>query len=264
MAVTGNAPRPRRLLMTLALADLRNIARDGLLAFLIFLPLAIALAYRFLIPDHANLEALVQAQLPANLEPYGSMIETVVDGIEPVLMSAFVGMSPGLIGAVYGLLLVDERDERTLAVLRVMPISFGQYLLARMVTPCALSLLVTIIAYPLAGMMPLPLTTVILIASAGVTTVPVVVLGIVVFASNKVAALAVMRVMTGVLALPMFAYFATPAQELLAWPIPSFWQMKALWLAADGRAFAWVLVLTVAINIPLSIWLYSRFANRNE
>lgn len=264
MAATENGAHPRRLLLTLALADLRNIARDGLLPFLIFLPLVIALIYRFLIPDHATLEALARSQLPADLEHYRGMIEAVVDGIEPVFMGIFIGMSPGLIGAVYGLLLVDERDERTLAVLRVMPISFGQYLLARMVTPCALSLVVTVIAYPLAGMAPLPIATVILIASVGVTTVPVVVLAIVVFASDKVAALAIMRVTNGLLALPFLAYFATPMQELLAWPIPSFWQMKALWLALDGQTFAWALVLTVAINIPLAAWLYVRLANRNE
>lgn len=255
--------KPRRLLLTLALADIRRIARDGLLAFLIFLPVGVALIYRFLLAD-AELQDLLDAGLPADLEVHRNLLQAVADGIEPMLMGVFVGMSPGLIGAVYGLLLADERDERTLAVLRVMPISFGQYLFARMVTPCILSLIVTIMAYPIAGMAPMPLETVILIALAGVTTVPVVVLAIVVLASNKVAALAVMRVVNGLLAIPVLAYFASPAQELFAWPMPSFWQMKALWLAADDQPFAWALTVTPAINIPLTIWLYSRFVNRNE
>jgi fluoroquinolone transport system permease protein len=133
-------------------------------------------------------------------------------------------MSPGLIGAVYGLLLVDERDERTLAVLRAMPLSFARYLAARMATPCVLSLLMTIGAYAVAGLAPLPLTTVAVIAAVGATTVPVVSLTIVVFASNKVAALAIMRVVNAALALLILAYFATPLQEVLAWPVPTFWQ----------------------------------------
>ncbi|NJO35131.1 MAG: hypothetical protein HC869_20510 [Rhodospirillales bacterium] len=111
---------------------------------------------------------------------------------------------------------------------------------------------------PFAEMAPPPLPTVILIALSGVTTVPVVVLAIAVFASSKAAALAVMRVMSGLLALPCLAYFGTPAQELLAWPIPS------VWLAADGQVFAWALLLTIAINIPSAIWLHSRLASRNE
>lgn len=94
----------------------------------------------------------------------------------------------------YGLLLVDERDELTLAVLQVMPLPFARYLAARMATPCLLSMLMTIAVCPVAGLAPLPLGTVAVIALAGATTVPVVTLTIVTFASNKVVALAMMRV----------------------------------------------------------------------
>ena len=179
-------------------------------------------------------------------------------------MGIFIMMSPGLIGAVYGLLLVDERDQRTLAVLRVMPISFAHYLTARLAAPCILSIIVTVAAYPLAGMAPLPFATVTLLALAGATTVPVVVLSIVTFASTKVGALAVMRVANTILSLPCLDYFATPLQEMLAWPVPSFWPMKALWLAGEGQPYSWALVLALVINLPLTAWLYARFTQRRE
>jgi hypothetical protein len=251
-------------MLTLAISDFRNIWRDGLLAFLILLPLFIALIYRLLIPDQQELEAMVQSRLPGDLEPYRAALTYAASAMEKLLMGIFIGMSPGLIGAVYGLLLVDERDQRTLAVLRVMPIAFAHYLLARLATPCILSILVTIAAYPLAGLAPLPAETVVAIGLVGATTVPVVVLSIVTFASTKVGALVVMRLVNGALALPFLAYFASPLQEVLAWPVPSFWQMKALWLASDGEPYLWVLALTPVINIPLAVWLYSRFARRNE
>jgi hypothetical protein len=253
-----------RLTLSLVRTDLRNITRDGLLAFLIALPLLVAVIYRFVIPDQSELARIVQSELSADLAPHRALLETLVGAMAPVLMSIFIAMSPGLIGAVYGLLLVDERDERTLAVLRVMPVSFARYLAARMATPCVLSILVTICAYPLAGLAPLPLATVAAIALVGGTTVPVVTLAIVSFAPNKVAALAVMRVANALLALPILAFFATPTQALLAWPIPSFWQMKALWLAVDGQPFLWALALTLALNIALTLWLYRRFASRSE
>lgn len=244
-----------RLTLLLMLTDLRNVTRDALLAFLIVSPLMIALILRFAIPDDAALAQIVEAY---------PQLGTVVDARGPLLMSIVVSMSPGLIGAVYGLLLVDERDERTLAVLRVMPLSFARYLTARMATPCVLSLLMTIAAYPVAGLAPLPLATVAIIAAVGATTVPVVTLTIIAFASNKVAALAIMRVVNAVLALPILAYFATPLQELLAWPVPTFWQMKALWLAADGQPFLMPLLLTATLNVFLTVWLYGRFARRSE
>lgn len=248
----------------LALSDARNIARDGLLGFLILLPLGVALIFRFLIPSEAQLERMVESNLPGDLAAYQSLFSVIAAGLDEVLMAIFVGMSPGLIGAVYGLMLVDERDQRTLAVLRVMPINFARYLAARLVTPCGLSLAVTIAAYPLCGRLPLPALDIVAIAVAGTSTVPTAVLAIVTFASNKVGALAMMRVVNGALALPFLAYFASPVQGLLAWPVPSFWQMKALWLASQGQAYVWPLACTLALNMVFSAWLFRRFNRRRE
>lgn len=246
---------PMHLTLSLMLFDLRNITRDSLLAFLITSPLLIALIFRFAIPDDAALERIVQSY---------PQLETLVSARGPVLMSIVVSMSAGLIGAVYGLLLVDERDERTLTVLRVMPVSFGRYLFARLTTPCLLSMLMTIAAYPVAGLAPLPFATVAAIAMVGATTVPVVTLTIVTFSTNKVVALAIMRVVNALLALPILAYFASPLQEMLAWPVPTFWQMKSLWLATEGQTYLWALTLTPALNAPLVLWLYHRFTRRSE
>lgn len=246
---------PLRLTFSLLLADARNVTRDNLLAFLIGSPLLIALIFRFAMPDTAALAQVVDTY---------PQLESLVDARGPVLMSIVISMSAGLIGAVYGLLLVDERDERTLTALRVMPVSFAHYLFARLATPCLMSILVIVAAYPVAGLAPLPLPTVAIIAMAGATTVPVVTLTIAAFAPNKVAALAIMRVANAFLALPILAYFASPLQEILAWPVPSFWQMKALWLATEGQPYQLALLLTPALNVPLTLWLYQRFARRSE
>lgn len=259
-----SAPGKRRLLTTLLWGDLRSIRRDSFLAFLVLMPLLVALIFRYLIPDQADLERMIQSDLPADIAVHRSLLLRLASGLEPGLMGIFVGISPGLIGAVYGLLLVDERDQRTLMVLRIMPVAFGHYLAARMAAPCVLAILVTIVAYPVAGMWPVHPAAVILTAIAGATTVPTIVLLIATLASNKVAALAIMRVSNGALALPFLAWFASPAQELMAWPVPSFWQMKALWLAGEGKDYLWALALTPAINLPLSYCLYRWFVRRPE
>jgi hypothetical protein len=184
--------------------------------------------------------------------------------MEPLLMTMFVGLTPGLVGGVYGLLLADERDERMVAVVRVMPVTFAQYLTARLLAPCALSLLVTIAAYPIAGLAPLSHPAVAAIAIGGAPVAPLTALAIAAFAPNKVAALALLRVINALWGLPILAYFATPAQAQLAWPVPTYWQMKALWLAIEGRPFGWTLLLCTAISAPLILWLYRRFERRAE
>ena len=257
-------PRAMRLVSALVRADLRNVSREPLLAALILMPFVLALVYRFVLPDPADLAALVRGPLDADVERHRALLIRLADAMEPVLMTIFVGLTPGLVGGVYGLLLADERDERTLAVVRVMPAPFAQYLTARMLAPCALSLLVTIAAYPIAGLAPLPLPAVAAIAIGGAPIAPLTALAIAAFAANTVTALALLRVVNALWGLPILAYFATPAQVRLAWPVPTYWQMKALWLAVEGRPYGWTLLLCPVISAPLIVWLYRRFERRSE
>jgi len=246
------------LAATLLAADLRRVFRDGLMAGIIVAPLAVALVFRLFVPDAATLEAILATQL-------GAVKGTELARAAPVLlMSLLAAVAPGLVGAVHGLLLVGERDERTLMALRVMPVSFARYMAMRMFTPLALSVAMTIIAYPLAGLAPLPIATVGLLALVNATSAPVVALAMAAFARDKVAALAVMRVANSVLALPILAYFATPPLLFLAWPSPAYWQMTALWSAAEGSPFAGFVAMALAINAGLGAWLYARFQRQGE
>lgn len=255
--MTGAMP-PRRvaLLLNLVGADLRNVARDGLMATIIVAPLAVALIFRAFVPG--------PEQLAASLAPsLGNVLASDLAGAAPILlMSLLMAIAPGLVGAVYGLLLVDERDQRTLQVLRVMPMPFAHYMAARMVTPLALSVTMTIAAYPIAGLAPLPFGTVVMLAVVGAASAPMVALAMAAFARDKVAALAIMRVVNSVLALPVLAYFATPPALFLAWFSPAYWQMKALWLAADAAPFAVALGVALAFNLILTVLFYARLERR--
>lgn len=248
-APKAKPPRLFRLIRLSAAADARQIFREGLLAFLISMPLIIAALYRFLLPA---LETQLQARLDFDLAPY-----------HPMLMGAFVGMSPALIGAVYGLLLVDERDQRTLPVLRIMPVSFGAYLAARLTAPFILSVLVTTAAYPFAGLTPLPMATVFALCLAAATVLPVATL-IIVFAPNKLTGLVLFRLVSTVTAAPVFAYIVPAHWEPVAWVISSFWPIKAFWLAAEGAPFGMELAIAPLMNLVLGWWLYRRFVQRSE
>lgn len=264
-AGTGGAtPRPRRLVIAIARADLRKVTREPLLALLILFPLLTALIYRLVLPDPADVTALVHGPLDAELERHRPLLIRLAGAMGPLLMTVFVTMTPGLVGGVYGLLLADERDERTLSALRVMPSPFSTILAARLVVPCVLSLLVTIAAYPLAGLAPLSWVTVALVATSGALIAPLTALAIGAFAASKVSALALLRVVSAVGVLPILAWFASPAQARLAWPVPTYWQMKAFWLALDGRPYVVALLLCPATAALLILWLYRRFARRSE
>lgn len=246
------------LIVALIAADLRRVTRDPLMAGIILAPLAVAVIFRFTIPSVDNLEA----GLAAYLGPTSGA--EVARAAPLLLMSLLTAIAPGLVGAVYGLLLVAERDERTLMALRVMPVSFARYIAARLFTPLALSVSMTIVAYPLAGLAPLPIMTVALLAVSNAISAPVVALAMAAFARDKVAALAVMRVANSILALPVLAYFAVPPMLYLAWVSPAYWQMKALWLAADASPFVASAGVGLMMNVLLALLLYGRFQRQGE
>jgi hypothetical protein len=237
-----------KLIVALAPTDAVNIVREALFLFVILLPVVVALILRFLLPE---LEKMLIERLQFDLAPY-----------HPMIMGVFIGVSPSLIGSLYGLLLVDERDERTLSVLRIMPTPFATYLTARLLIPTALAVFMTILTYPLAGLSPLPILTVTAIALAGATVVPVAALVIVSIATNKISGLVVFRLVTSVLALPALAYIAPPDWDRLAWIISAYWPMKALWLASDGQTYGLELLIAPVMNLALALILYRRFASR--
>lgn len=258
MAVSHLPHRPAGLVISLIVADLRKISRDGLMAGIIIAPLVVALVFRAFAPDAGSLEATLVSYLGHDLGA------EVARAAPMLLMSLLTAIAPGLVGAVYGLLLVGERDERTLMALRVMPVSFARYVATRMFTPLAFSVMMTIIAYPVAGLAPLPIATVALLAVVNSSSAPVVALAMAAIARNKMAALAVMRVANSILALPVLAYFATGPMLYLAWLSPAYWQMKALWLAADALPFFGVLGVALSMNLALGLLLYAIFERRGE
>ncbi len=254
---TGVRPR-RRIAVNLITADLRKIIRDPLMAGIIIAPLAIALAFRFALPNPDTMAAWLSSYLGGELGAEVSLAAPLL------LMSVLTAIAPGLVGAIYGLLLVNERDEHTLIAIRVMPVSFAVYIAARLFIPLVFSVGVTIFAYPLAGLAPIPMGTVALLAAINGTSAPVVALAMAAFARNKMAALAVMRVANSVLALPVIAYFAAPPMLYLAWLSPAYWQMKALWLTTSASPFMATLAVGLTMNLLLACFFYWYFERRGE
>jgi hypothetical protein len=252
------------LIVAIATADLRQVWREPLLVLLVFMPLLIAFLYRFVLPDPAQLLGLARGPLDPELERHRALLLKLAEASGPVLMAIFIGMAPGMVGGVFGLLLADERDERTLSVVRVMPARFARVLAVRLAVPCILSLVVTVASYPIAGLAPLSMTTVAVIATGGILLAPLTALAIGAFAANKVTALALLRVISAIGVLPVLTWFVSPAEARLAWPVPAYWQMKAFWLALEGRPFGWTLLLCPAIAALLVLGLYHRFERRSE
>jgi fluoroquinolone transport system permease protein len=238
--------RPPRL-GALAYADTRLVWRDPLLKWILLLPVGLALLLRVLIPR--THDALLAAA-GFDAAPY-----------YPLVMSAYLMTAPGIVGMVVGFLLLDEQDARTLTALRVTPLSMRRYLAYRIAVPLLVATASTLVGYPLVGVTPLPFVSLVAISVVGALSAPLVALVLATAAPNKVAGLAVVKVLNGVNLLPVAAYFLPRPLQYLAGIIPTYWPMRAFWSAAEGErylAYLFVGATVCALALALAAFVFER------
>jgi fluoroquinolone transport system permease protein len=261
----GSAParivqRALRTVRALAPIDARSVARDPLLRWLVAYPIVLALLLRFGV---AALDVPVQARFGFALSDYGVLIVSFVFELLPVLC-----------GMVVGFLLLDARDDGTLAALQVTPLTLGGFLAYRLAAPMALSVAMTLVSVPLVGLADVHPVTLVAVALGAAPLAPLFALFLAAFARNKVEGFALTKA-AGILFLPpVFAYFVHAPWQWAFGVMPTFWPVKALWLRAGvagastgvpiGSSSGWapfavVLIVGVAWQALVIAWLLGRF-----
>jgi fluoroquinolone transport system permease protein len=228
-------------------ADSRLLWRDPLLGWVLALPIGLALLLRPLIPR--VYDALVTG-VGFDLTAY-----------YPLVMGGYLMTAPGMVGMVIGFLFLDERDARTLTALRTTPLSMRQYLAYRVALPLLLGTASTLMGYPLTGLVPLALSTLLPITIVAGLSAPILALALAIAAPNKVAGIAVVKVMNAVNLLPVVAYFVPRPLQFMAGIFPTYWPMRALWSASAGEShYAYLAIGTVVsgLALALAIWLFDR------
>lgn len=240
-----------RVIKSLGSIDVLSIRRDALLRWLVVLPLLIALLLRFILPVIiGRLEEALHFSL-SNFYPAAAGYALLIT-------------APVMCGMVIGFLLLDERDDRTLLALRVTPLPLSNYLAWRLALPLLLSIVVTLAAFPLAGLAQPSLPALLACALAAAPFAPLVALALTVYAQNKVQGFALVKA-SGVFQMaPLVAYFV-PAEWQPAFGIfPTYWPAKLFWTLQTGEAQAWLyLVVGLAYQVFLLRFLLQRFERLN-
>lgn len=234
------------ILKALSLGDAKNIQRDSLLAWLGFAPILTALLVRIFLP---RLTSWLLAEYAFDVTPY---------------TDAFIGyflvlLTPMIVGLIIGFLLLDERDDQTLTALQVTPLPLNGYLLYRLGLPVLLSVFMSGLVFPLAGLAPLPFTGLAALALLAALEAPLYALFLASFAENKVAGLALLKGVSTLLMLPMAAYFVPSNWQLLAGLIPTYWPLKLFWLVRGGGSYGGYFLVGLAFHLLLLIAFLRRF-----
>jgi fluoroquinolone transport system permease protein len=225
--------------------DIKNIRRDALLLWIPLIPLVMALGMRNGLPPLAQ---FLRAQVDFDLTAYYTLI-----------MSSFLPMTPTMVGMVIGFLLLDERDDRTLTALMVTPLPPSYYLLYRISLPMLLSFVMTLIGFAIAGLQTMALSDLLLLSALASLSAPLVALFLAGFSENKVAGLAMLKILNGISILPMVAYFFNTPLQIIAGIIPTYWMLKAYWLAAAGQDYKVYFVVGIIAHLLVLGLLLGRF-----
>ncbi len=212
---------------SLGVGDVKNVIRDPFLKWIIPAPFLMAVAFRFLIPGVADVAA-----------PWLTLSDYY-----PLLLSMFVLFVPEMYGIVAGFMLLDERDQDTLTALKVTPMSLGKYLLYRMSTPVIISIVTTLLAYPLIGLIDVDPVLLIVAVALSSLTAPFIALIFTAFARNKVEGMAIQKMLGSFFMIPMVAYFIPSGWQLVFGVFPTYWTLKAFWIACEGGQGFWPYVL---------------------
>ena len=229
--------------------DVRNILRDRLYVWIFLLyPAMIIVISRFLVPWIAD-------NMFAGLT-----------GLYPLIFMLMANVIATIFGFITAFLIMDERDENLLTVLRVMPISRSQYLLYRMTLMTAFAFFWAAIFPWLTGLITVDFFTYLPIAFMFTLIVPIVALLVNVLASNKVQGFAMMKMLGGVWMLPLLAFFLHGTAEPLRYifgMFPNFWTYMSLdKLLTNGFHDPLHIGIGIAISFGAIIVLFKIFNKR--
>lgn len=228
--------------------DLRNVARDDMLRWMMFIPLLIAAVVRYGWPPLVD---QLQSSFQFDLEPYRMMI-----------MSYLVIAFPIIFGVVIGFLLLDERDEGSLIALQVTPLTFANYLVYRLGLPVILSMILLMISLPLAGINIFSFGELLLLALVAAPLTPMLAVFLGAFASNKVQGFALMKGGGILFILPFIAYFLDARWQWLFGLFPTYWGPKLFWMISEDVPGIWLMALGGIVNQLIWIYVLGRRFNR--
>lgn len=228
-------------LIRLAHNDVRLVARDSMLIVFVVMLLAMGIGMRFALP------ALDTALAQGGVMPSDEVDLRFSDTFPAFVVFVAVWQGANIPGFLVGFLLLGEKEDHTLAAVRVTPLPFSLYTGYR-IGMSAFVAFVSIIYLAFAtGYCQLPLWQLLPIAVGGSLTAPLAALFYATFAADKVQGLALTK-FGGIAGLSiLMGFFAPEPWQWLLGVFPPFLVAKSYWMALDGRMLFWIPLLIGAL-----------------
>ena len=232
-----------RRLPALVANDLKNVFRDRALTTIFFVPFVIILFLRYAVPLLAERFPVVVGYYPAILAFFCYTVSSF-----PAFLASFV--------------MLDEKDEDVLTVMKVTPFSLPDFLAYRMLAVVLPGTLFSTLAILLSGLVEMGPASAFLLSVLFALSAPVLTLAVVTFAKNKIEGLSVLKALSAVLMLPLLSFFLSSPWKFTLGVIPLFWTYMAFQEPALNTSFVLYYSAGLALNLLLLAALYRQFVRR--
>ena len=189
--------------------DLKNITRELMLIYIMFIPVLFAILIRYGVP-------ILREEF---LEKFDLI------NYYPLIIGYYILLVPVLIGIVAGFLVLDERDEGIVQVLILTPLSKKGYLIYRIFMPMLISLFYILILTPVLGLVEVSIRSLIILGLLSMLESPITALFLTAFAGNKVEGLAFSKGLGLLMMVPLLR-FSKSKWTILAALIPFYWPVQ--------------------------------------
>lgn len=208
--------------------DFRHIFRDAMLRIFLFFP------FIFLAIQYWALPALIVA-FP------------VLADFEAFIIMSLAMQTAILMGFISAFMLLEEKDQAILPVLRVLPISARFFIFYRLGFAVAIS---TLAAWAIFLLAAYPAATALLLAFQYALVSALIVLILATFANNKIEGLALFKGVNLLLMLPFISFFVPSFWGYFFCFLPMYWPFHWLQILHGGGGVGqWYLVAIVGFAV---------------
>ena len=232
-------------LISLSIADMKVILRSPALRGFMFLPIL--------------LFALIIWFLPGLVDRYPNIAPFV-----PVFILVGIIENTQLFSFISSLVFVDEKETEVNKVYGIVPLNSFEFLASRLTIPFLFTVLLNLVLLALQPFFQIGFLENLVISFVSALVVPVYVLGINIFARNRMQALVYIKVFNIIVLLPLAAFFIQSDIRFIFSVLPTYYVFKgADQMIADlpylGFAAAATLYLVILLFVTARFFLKKHF-----
>ncbi|MCU0389967.1 MAG: hypothetical protein MUE81_02510 [Thermoflexibacter sp.] len=230
-------------IITLIISDLKNILRDKTLLTFLTTPVTMVLFVRYFVPYIGAKYPVMEAYYPY-IVMFGSVQAAIMFGF----ITAFM--------------ILEEKDENVLQVIRILPITPSFFLLYRLSFATFLSCVGAFAMIQSNGLISLPLGSALFLSFQLGMTAPFITLVVATFAKNKIEGMAFFKGVDLLLLLPMLSFLIPNALKYFFGVIPVFWAYQLFDNVLKGEDLTFTFLAGIAVYFMVFGKLFMEFRRR--